>query len=213
MVALLLTLSLMSVPTDLANTDFTLHVDVIPHASVTQADLDLARQIATSLLRSAGVVIDWRDCDARIVVCGDAERDLVSIDIRLVHAVTREHGDECGAVVNDSRGRMPSVLIYLSIVDDKIRRFHLGPAGRSDPRISTLRRGHLIGFIVAHELGHALELPHAPRGVMKADLDVDDIRSLRQSRLTFLARERGHIQDALAAAAREQKPSPQRRGQ
>src|SRR5262245_57614696 len=99
MVALLLTLSLMSGPTDLAQKDFTLHVDVIRRVSIAQADLDLARQTATSLLRSAGVALDWRDCDARMVLCSDAANDLVSIHVRLVRAGRAGHDDECGAVI------------------------------------------------------------------------------------------------------------------
>src|SRR5262249_36147635 len=143
MVALLLTLSLISNPTDLAQTDFTLHVDVIRHISVTQEDLDLARQTAASLLRAAHVALDWRDCDASMVLCSDVAHDLVSIHVRLVHAVSVGHDDDCGAVILDPRSHIPGVLVYVPAVDDKVLRFHLRSAGRSNPPISSLRRGHL----------------------------------------------------------------------
>jgi len=213
MVALLLTLSLISTPTDLPQTDFTLHVDVIRHVSVTQSDLDLARETAASLLRAAHVALDWRDCDASMALCSDVAHDVASIHVRLVHAISAGHDDDCGAVIQDPRSHIPGVLVYVPAVDDKVLRFRLRSTGRSDPRISTLRRGHLIGLVVAHELGHALGLRHAQSGVMKANLDEDDILALRQSRLTFLAGERARILDAFVAAAREHQSPLQGRGQ
>lgn len=186
MFAVMLTLSLV------------VRADVTRHAAIGEADVGIARDIARSLLASADIVLDWQDCDAR-GECPPAANGGVSIDVRLVTTGRPGHDDVCGDIVRDARRRLPVVLVYLAAIDEKVRRLRLGPAGRSNPLISTLQRGHLIGVTIAHEIGHAAGLPHSGRGVMKADLDVDDVLALRQSHLTFLGRDRARMKAALAA--------------
>jgi len=172
--------------------------DVTRHAAVGQADLVIATDIARSLLASADIIFDWQDCNAR-GECPPVPNGTVAIDVRLVPAGRPGHDDVCGDVVRDPRPRLPVVLIYLAAIDEKVRRLRFGPAGRSNPLISTLQRGHLIGVTIAHEIGHASGLAHSGRGVMKADLGVDDVLALRQSHLTFLEKDRARMKAALAA--------------
>jgi hypothetical protein len=213
MVTLMLTLSVASALGSVPPDTLTLHAKIIRHVPVAQADLDLAREVTKSLLGSARIAIEWHDCDARTAACDRTSNPAPSIDVRLIAPTRKGHDDECGGVVPDPRSHLPVVLVYLPVIDEKLQRFRFGPIGRSDPSISTLQRGHLFGLIVAHEIGHALGLPHAARGVMKQDLDVEDVIMLRQSHLAFRVEERARLRDALAAVVRAHTSDTQRGNQ
>jgi hypothetical protein len=181
-----------------------LRAHVIRHAAVTGADLDLARAVATALLEAAGITIDWRDCDA-LVACLHGASVGVSIDVRLLPIARPRQDDASGDVVQEPLGAPPIVLIYLPVIDEKVGRFRLGPIGRSNPSMSRLRRGHLIGVTIAHEIGHALGLRHSARGVMKPDLEEDDILAVCESRFAFLKTERVRMRDMLDGVGRGQR--------
>ena len=116
MVTLMLTLSLVSRSVSVPPGNMVMHAEVIRYVSVAQADLDLATEVARSLLGSASIAIEWHDCDARAAAC-DPSNGVVSIDVRLIAAPREGHDDACGAVVPDPRGRMPVVLVYLPAID------------------------------------------------------------------------------------------------
>jgi predicted Zn-dependent protease len=74
-------------------------------------------------------------------------------------------------------------------LSDLVRTIHTSPGGRSDPRLSSVDLGHILGLTMAHEIGHILGLDHARSGVMKAAPDVSDLLQLQDSRLMFLPSE------------------------
>lgn len=54
---------------------------------------------------------------------------------------------------------------------------------------------------IAHEVGHALGLPHAATGVMKAKLSVRDVVALRALRLRFTREQAAAMHHALRVRA------------
>jgi hypothetical protein len=58
--------------------------------------------------------------------------------------------------------------------------------------------GVLLGYIIAHELGHLLLGPgHAPSGIMRATWDMNDLEAIRQGRLKFSREECARIRKIL----------------
>jgi hypothetical protein len=103
-------------------------------------------------------------------------------------------------VTRDATTGVPTVLIYVPALAERVRAIRSSPAGRSNPALATIQTGHLVGAAMAHELGHALGLPHGARGVMKGRHTLDDVLALRTSRLVFTSAESASMRSALRTA-------------
>jgi len=65
--------------------------------------------------------------------------------------------------------------------------------------------GDLLGYVMAHELGHLLLGPgHVPGGVMRAKWSLDELTALRQQRLQFNPSQRAQIRRGLTSKAEAQ---------
>ena len=90
-----------------------------------------------------------------------------------------------GKVIRDPRTRAPSIVVYVKPIADLARGIRFSPAGRSNPRLATIQTGHLVGLTIAHEVGHALALRHAASGMMRPQIDIEDVLALQDARLAF----------------------------
>jgi hypothetical protein len=160
----------------------TVQLHVVLHLPIDREDLALARETAQGLLTSAGIGSEWQECSALTSPC-DSPNGPNVISVRLLpRKVTGR--PECGHLIRDPK-RGTAALVYVVRHRELARDIRHSPAGRSHPALSGLKAGHVTGLTIAHEVGHALNLRHARRGVMKAWIDVDDLLALRQARLAF----------------------------
>ena len=142
------------------------------------------------VFRSAGVTIVWRDCDT-FPTPAELEREPwfivrlrtgkppltagpASLDV-MGKAFVEDHG---GGTMADA---------YFQAIQAKSEQ-HNGDSGL------------LLGFVMAHELGHLLLGPgHTPEGVMQAAWSQKQMDALRQRRLRFTEEGAARIRRALEA--------------
>ena len=176
-----------------------LELRVIAHATLDAAGLDRASETLRKLLASAGVPSRWRECS--VAACSADPRSVaIAIDVLLLPMTKLTDRDVHGEVTRDAITGVPSVLIYVSPIADRVRAIHSSLYGRSNPALATMQTGHLVGAAIAHEVGHALGLRHGARGVMKERLTFDDALALRTSRLLFTSSESATMRSTLRTA-------------
>ena len=120
------------------------------------ADRDAAEQVAQDLL-GAGITVDWRHCDpAR--ACSPEDVGPPTVTLILTSAMR----PTCGTAALAPAVKAATVLVSVPCVEDVVFKLQRRLSARSHPRLSTLKRRHLLGAAIAHELGHVLGLLHDP---------------------------------------------------
>jgi hypothetical protein len=176
--------------------DTSIELRVSVHAAIDAATLDLARRSTTDLLRPAGIRLDWLQCSVGGGACDTA--DTVVVRVVATGAIDRH---VCGGA-NPESADGGVIMIYVPCLRDVIRTVRAKLVAQSEPRLTTLEVGHLLGLTIAHEIGHVLGLTHAPAGVMQARFDLTDFLDLRMARLAFTSSERVRMRQAIGAIVR-----------
>ena len=147
------------------------------HVAVAVCDLEgvpnafmrLAQQVASEVYRDIGIELDWADNE-----CHPSDG---------VFAVNITSRHMAGTLVSDQTlgfaesGTRDAMVLY-----DRVMRFG---------RRYHINRGVMLGYVIAHELGHLLLPPksHSEAGVMRGEIDLQ-MASGRQLRFT---REQGAL--------------------
>jgi hypothetical protein len=153
-----------------------LNVSICDVGGVRDSVVATAKTEAQWVFRSARVEIVWVDCDETDVAA--ARRTPTVFVIRLRTDITpRAAGtlslEEMGRafVSDDSRGYLADA--YLPPIQGTAERYQADA-------------GVLLGFVIAHELGHLiLGAGHTPDGIMRARWEGKEVSALRQRWLRF----------------------------
>jgi hypothetical protein len=172
-----------------------LELRVFAYATLDSAGVTVARQTAQALLGAGGLRTSWRDCGSSDR-CADSVRAGAFVRVHLL-PVARSSDPSISADAVPSSSGPRVALVYMPNLSDTLTKILRSPASRSTPELATLSTAHLAGVAIAHEVGHTLGLGHTSVGVMKAQLDADDIVAARRHRLGFSPSERVSLRQAL----------------
>lgn len=156
-----------------------------PHpGALRDAEFEVAGRTARTLLATAGIAVEMRDCRVAMSGCDVSAPGGVVISVRLRPGRKATDVAACGEVARDYLGRSV-VVVYLPPHADLATAFRFHIASRSNPALGEIRMGQLVGLTLAHEVGHWLGLPHAASGVMKARPSFEEVIALASQRLVF----------------------------
>lgn len=169
-----------------------LAVSVFNDAGVASDVLSRAQSRAESTMAEAGIALNWLDCGtpghwATNLGCADLAFPS-HLSVRLVKNGSHRAGDVFGESFLDSRGQGNYASVYLE------------PLGAS-PALGVVSEGDLLGYVIAHEVGHLLLGPdsHSGAGVMHGVWGFADLQEAAQGRLRFRREESQRLQARLLA--------------
>lgn len=155
-----------------------LTVSVFNDAGASPSVISQARNRATLVLRRAGISLVWLDCGTP----GNPPQDSTCSDlsfpqhlsVRLVSTAGRPSEDTFGQAFQNAAGEGNYALVYFNVF-------------AASSVTQSVRAGDLLGFVIAHELGHLLlgRDSHSATGLMAPVWQVSEVRRASQGILFF----------------------------
>jgi len=181
---------------DTHRTPVSLTVSIFNDADVPASVLQQAESRARAVMSDAGVSLTWLDCG----VPGQRRAELgclamafpAHFSVRLVAGRKAVSDDTFGQSYLNERGEGNYTNVYIAPL-------------RSAKALMVIEEGDLLGYVVAHELGHLLlgKGSHSAGGLMKARWEVAELQEGALGKLLFSRCEMEKIRTRyLAAVAR-----------
>ncbi len=155
-----------------------LTVSVFNDAGASQSVLSQAQKRATLILRRAGITLVWLDCGTPgnpppNSGCSDLTFPQ-HLSVRLVSTTAHASEDTFGRTFQNASGEGNYALVYFKAL-------------ASSSVIEVVHTGDLLGFVIAHEIGHLLlgRDSHSATGLMSAVWQATELRQASQGILFF----------------------------
>ncbi len=169
----------------------------------------IATATASRVFRRAGVSIDWLDCtpssskrDDRCAAEMPPETRVLRILPPEMTARMPASGIELGrAQLTPDGARGTYASVYWGRVQALARDAARSVALRRDDTSIRYKEGRILGYVLAHELGHLFGVHHGKAGVMHGPWSPSELGELLLGVLRFQKTEEEDIRAALAATA------------
>jgi hypothetical protein len=141
-----------------------------------------AVELATGLFRDTGIHIEWKLTESGQRSRVDPNDPCDKADLRVLVVASRFSPREGAETVLGEASLRGSVLAYYHRIENYARRSHL-------------QSNVLLGYVMAHELGHVLlrSTSHRDAGLMRAEWRPQELAGMLKGRLQFDAVENAGI--------------------
>jgi hypothetical protein len=179
------------------DTGLAITIHVCNYAGVASQTLHEAEQAAGAVFRNAGVTLAWEEMAA--AKSGSTETSsaakvstLSDIRLNIVSDLLLGRPDLPSNALGVAPGQGPGRgTIY--VFDERIKTLFWGlmDAHLIGTRDVLLSKGQILGYVIAHEVGHLLlnEELHSTRGIMRGSWGIGDLRSIASGLMRFTPKE------------------------